>query len=197
MAQRTVRVLLALALVTVAHLWVPQPTVACSCMMPEAEPIRAASVDPQVAIFTGIVGAPEALATPVRVTRWFQGAAPAEIVGLDDAAFVDGAACGTSRPPAGSEWLFVAGMNERGLYGVGLCTTHGDLGTVEGQRLLEEAIDVFGDPAPLPSAAPTPTGPLSGPIVSTLVPVALVVLFGIGLVAGVLLVLARREERSG
>lgn len=196
MARRTARLLLALALVTVAHLWVPRPTVACSCMMPEAEPIKAAAADAQNVIFTGVVGAPEPLATPVRITRWFQGPTPAEFVGLDNESFgMDGASCGTDRPPAGSEWLFVSWQTDRGLYGVNLCSIWGDLATPEGQRLLEEAVAVFGEPEPVPSSEPS--GPLPAPVVETIVPVALVVLFGIGLVAGVLLVLARREEREG
>jgi len=144
-------------------------TVACSCAM-DPDPIGAAAEDPQQAVFTGVVQAPTGAGTPVVLTRWFEEPAAPPVVWLDNAGFEDpmGGMCGTNRPPADTEWIFVAYRDPAGKFGVNLCTTQAALDTDQGQALLKQAEAVFGPapPIPLASADPVPvatTPPVSAP----------------------------------
>jgi hypothetical protein len=193
------RVLGALALLTLVFVLRPvlvQPVMACSCAM-DPDPIRTGAGDPSTAVFTGVVQAPEAAGTPVVLTRWFKGTAAGPIVALDNGGFEDpfGGSCGTSRPPAGSEWLFVSGLTERGLFGVGLCSTHADLATPEGQALLATATTVLG-PGTLRPAEPEPPPFDAEPEGISANTVALVVaaaIGGLGIAVGAAAVLWRRR----
>ena len=133
------------------------PTVACSCAM-DPDPIGAAAGDPRQAVFSGVVQPPTADGTPVVLTRWFGATAPQPVVWLDNAGFEDpmGGMCGTNRPPAGSEWIFVAYRDQAGKFGVNLCSVQAALDTEQGQRLLDEAQAVFGPAPPVPVATVEP-----------------------------------------
>jgi hypothetical protein len=188
--------LLAIALTATVRLAVPPITVACSCAMLEA-PMEAAAGDASVSVFTGIAGPSQAAGVQVRITRWFQGAVPPSgIAVLDPAGFIDpmGGSCGTNAPGVGTEWIFIAGRNEVGRYGVSLCSTHAPLAAPEGQALLASAQDVFGAPAvPVEPVADPPDDGTASPIDAVL-PIVLGGLFAVGLVGGLFGILGRRRR---
>jgi hypothetical protein len=184
--------ILAIALTATVRLAVPPITVACSCAMLEA-PMRAVAGDVSVSVFTGVAGPSQAAGVPIRLTRWFQGAAPPSGVAvLDPAGFLDpmGGSCGTAAPTESTEWIFATGRNEVGRYVVHLCTTHAPLDSDLGRELLAEAQAVFGAPA-LP-VAPTTDPPDEGTVLATVVPILLGGLFAVGLVGGLFGILGRR-----
>lgn len=167
--------------------------------------MRETAQAPDVAVFTGVIQRAEPMAVPVLVTRWFKGPAPARLVGLDPQGFEDpmGGSCGTHQPPLGTEWIFVTGRSERGLYSVHMCTTHADLATDHGAALLASATEVFGPaqapPGPDPtaeSAAESAPGGLVVSILGAVAPLAVAIAFGLGLIGGLVLILRRREDRS-
>lgn len=179
----------------------PRPTMACSCAMVE-QPMRAAAADGGASVFTGIAGPLEPIGVAVRIARWFQGAVPPNgIAVLDPAGFEDpmGGMCGTRAPGAGTEWIFIAGRDDVGRYGVSLCTTHAPLDSEQGQALLAEAIGVFG-PGGVPEETVAPSSPASSAgdpagIMSTIVPLVIAVLFAAGVLAGLFVVLGPRRNR--
>lgn len=166
-------------------------TFACSCAM-DPDPIGTAAADPQQAVFTGVVQPPTAAGTPVVLTRWFGAPAPQQVVWLDNAGFEDpmGGMCGTTRPPANSEWIFVAYRDPAGKFGVNLCSTHAALDTDQGQQLLQAATDIMGDPAippePEPAAAP------ADPVLTGVLPILVGLVALLGLVLGIFVVGRRR-----
>lgn len=178
----------------------PRPTMACSCAMVE-QPMRAAAAEGGASVFTGIAGRLEPIGVAVRITRWFQGAVPPNgIAVLDPRGFQDpmGGSCGTHAPGPGTEWIFIAGRDDIGRYGVSMCTTHAPLDSEQGQTLLADAITVFG-PGGVPEtvAASPPASSTGDPagLVATVVPVAIAFLFAIGLLAGLFVVLGPRRNR--
>ena len=166
--------------------------VACSCAM-DADPMLTAARDPAQAIFTGVVGAPVAVGTPVLLTRWFRGPAPGAVVWLDNEGFEDPFAgmCGTPRPPADTEWIFAAWPSERGKFRVDMCSQHAALGTESGQQMLETVTKVLGPPA-VPVAQPDPGEPDSA--FGGIVAIAVGLVAVLGLVAGMFLVTGRRRS---
>jgi hypothetical protein len=119
---------------------------------------------------------------------------PSGIAVLDPAGFIDpmGGSCGTNPPGQGTEWIFVAGRNEIGRYGVSLCSTHAPLAAPEGQALLTAAEDVFGAPAvPVPPIADDNDIDTTSPL-DTILPFVLGGLFAVGLVGGLFGILGRR-----
>jgi hypothetical protein len=167
---------------------------ACSCVMDD-DPIRTASNDPQQSIFTGVVQGPAAQGTPVVLTRWFGGPAPQGVVWLDNAGFDDpfGGTCGTTRPPANTEWIFAAYRAEMGKFGVNMCSPHAALDTPEGQRMLRTATEVLGPPAVIVEQDPA----TFDPVVNGVVPILMGLLAIIGLVAGMFLVVQRQSGQDG
>lgn len=188
----------------------PRTMLACSCYAPE-RPMHEAAADGSLSVFAGITGPLQAIGVPVEITRWFQGAVPpGGVAVLDPQPFrEDGSSCGTNPPAGGKEWIFVAGRNDVGRFVVGLCSTYAALDTETGQALLAEAVTVFG-PAGVPetiapsaspvsptSVSPTPVataGDASG-LVATIVPIAIAVLFAVGLIAGLFVVMGSRRPR--
>ena len=94
-----------LAFALVGYLAMTLPVAACSCIGPE--PMAAYAGSPERAIFSGTVQVPEPVGTPVVVTRWFQGEGAAGIVWIKGEWDPSNSSCGTPRPPAGTEWIFV------------------------------------------------------------------------------------------
>lgn len=194
-----VALVLVIGLLAVAF---PRSTMACSCLMVE-QPMRAAAAQGGLSVFTGIAGPLEPIGVAVRITRWFRGDPPPNGVAvLDPAGFEDpmGGMCGTNAPDVGMEWIFVASRDDVGRYGVSMCTTHAPLASGQGQALLAEAITVFG-PGGVPEPPATPTAPTASPagdpagLVSTVVPIAIAVLFATGLLAGLFVILGPRRSR--
>ena len=150
---------LALAL-TVAPGPSPSLVLACSCGMSE-RPMEEAAANPDAAVFTGIAGPREPIGVQIRVTRWFHGPLTGSIVTLDGQGFNDpnGASCGTEAPAAGTEWIFISSRDERGLYGVSLCTVHAPLNTDIGAELLADAMLTFGDEVIVEPEPPTAGDP--------------------------------------
>jgi hypothetical protein len=167
------------------------PTFACSCV--PAEPMAAyATVDH--AIFAGTAGPSDARGVPVRVAQWFSGRGAAPLVYLSAQSFTGEASCGTSLPPAGTNWIWVTFLPEGGGDPVtGLCNPHGQLGTSEGDALLDDATATFGGTAPPgatatdpPEAAPGPSvvpEEAGGAILLGTVGLAFALLFGVVLLA--------------
>ncbi len=166
--------------------------VACSCAM-DADPMLTAVKDPTQAIFTGVVKAPVVEGTPVVVTRWFRGPAPQAVAWLENEGFEDPFAgmCGTSRPPADTEWIFAAWPGERGRFRVDMCSQHAELKTELGQRFLQTATTVLGPPG-VPVAQPDQPG--SDPAIGGVVAIAIGGVAFLGLAAGVFLVAGRRRS---
>ena len=128
---------------------------ACSCAMPAT---LKESATAEQAIFSGTAGAQERRGVPVQVDRWFWGQGAAPVVWLAESSFGDGASCGTSPPPPGSRWLWIAWRpGNDGDFGTGLCSPAHDLGTPEGQAVFAEAVVVFNGVAP-----PTPSEDAAG-----------------------------------
>lgn len=196
--RRTAPLLVALALVAVAHLFVPRPVAACSCMDP-ATTFDQGPLDAGASVFTATIGPQVAAGIPFQVTRWFAGIPPAGAAFLSPAPG-DGASCGTSGPPVGGEYLFVAYASDIGRYAISLCSLQVDVDTADGQALLARAVGIYGPgvapPTDAPPVAPT-TDPLPvgdvGSILDAVVPIALVITFTLGLVAGLALILRRRR----
>lgn len=197
--RRCLAVVTSLAFVLVGFLAMALPVAACSCMGPE--PMAAYAGSPERVIFSGTVQGPDARGNPVVVTRWFQGEGAAGIVWIKGEWGGDGASCGTTMPPAGTEWIFVASRFE-GELGVNLCTPHAAVASEAGAAMLADAIATFGDGggAP-PGESPPPEAPAqpehSEAAAVDPVPIAATVgiVAGVGLVAGFFLVArARRPE---
>jgi hypothetical protein len=196
-ARRLTLLLLVASLSTALWLTMAGPTVACSCM--EGQPM-AAYASAEHAVFSGTTGPSDARGVPVRVARWFSGPGAAAIVYLADASFGDGASCGTSMPPAGTEWIWVTFLPEGGGDPVaGLCTPHGQLGTVQGDAMLADAVSTFGGVAPpgVPATDPPETAPQAPVAAEAGVPIALATVgLGLAVLLGAVL-LARRRSRAG
>jgi hypothetical protein len=122
------------------------PAVACSCIGPQP---MAAYADGRTAIFTGVVQAPDERGVPVQVGRWFFGEGRAPTVWLSDGPFhQQGSACGTGRPPPGTEWIFVAYRTDDGGLRIDGCSPHARSTTQEGLAMFADAVGTFGDPPP-------------------------------------------------
>jgi hypothetical protein len=166
------------------------PTFACSCVQPEP---MAAYATPDNAVFSGTTGPSDARGVPVRVAQWFSGPGAAAIVYLSAASFGGESSCGTSAPAAGTEWIWVTFVGERGDLMTGLCNPHGLLGTPEGDALLADATKTFGgvsppgvtatDPPETPAETPPVPPELGGAIVLGTVGLAGAVLLGVVLFA--------------
>lgn len=197
---RPFRVLVALAVLTFAltvHPAVVPIASACSCVMQD-DPVGTAAAEPATAIFTGIVQPPSDVATPVLLTRWFKGIPGGPAVGLDNRGFEDpfGGMCGTARPPAGSEWIFIAGTNERGLFDVSLCTPHASLAEPSGQEMLMRAIALLGPGTVTPpEATAVPADPVSdgGPGAEGVAMLVAASIAGLGLAAAAAALFWRRR----
>ncbi len=206
--RRTAPLLVALALVAVAHLFVPRPVAACSCIDPSST-FDAGPLDPSASVFTATIGPTVAAGIPFLVTRWFAGIPPVGPAFLS-AVPGDGANCGTSGPPAGGEYLFVTYASDLGRYAISSCSLQADVDTADGAAMLAKAIQVYGagvappteaptdDPAapttdPVASADPSPAGPVAT-LVRAAAPIALAAAFGLGLIAGLAVILRRRDQ---
>lgn len=188
-------ILLSIAFLSMA-LWLTAaaPTLACSCVQPEP---MAAYGTADNAIFAGTAGPSDARGVPVRVATWFYGRDAAPIVYLSAQSFGDSASCGTSAPPAGSAWIWVAFLPEGGGDPItGLCSPHGQLDTPEGDALLKDATATYGGTAPPGSTATDPPGAAPPDIPAEAgVPILVgTVGLGLGLLVGVVL-MARRRVR--
>jgi hypothetical protein len=204
-AHRLGLLILAASLSTPLWLTVAGPTFACSCV--QAQPM-AAYQTAENAIFSGTTGPSDARGVPVRVATWFWGKGAAPIVYLAKSSFGDSAACGTSAPPAGTEWIWVTYLPEGGGDpSTGLCSPHGQLGTPDGDSLLADATTTFGGAAPPGAVASDPPGAAASDPPATAPETPLpreagppIVLLTVGLGFLVLLgvvVLAQRRPRAG
>ncbi len=201
--RRVVALAWSLALALSAYLATAVPVAACDCMA--MEPMKAYAGQPSWTIFSGTVQAPQPAGVPVLVTRWFQGEGAAPVVAIQGTWGVGGAACETSLPPAGSEWIFLASRRETGELDVNLCTPHAAVASDAGAAMLKDAIATFGaggGPPPnqggVAEPAAGPGVPASGESPAPLEvfdPMVLAVGGGaaIAIVAGVLLLLRRRQ----
>lgn len=195
-------ILLVAAFVTLA---MPRPVTACSCVPPDMI-LDGAAADPTTSVFTAVVGPSLGTETSLSVTRWFQGGGPGLAFLVLDVHVGDGASCGTSTPPAGREYLFAMPLEgNRG--GLSSCSLMADPTTPEGRAMLARAMEL--GPAVVPSAAGTDPPDLTEPpadildpgplrdglsvsVLGAVAPLAVAIAFGIGLVAGLVVILRRR-----
>jgi hypothetical protein len=154
--------LLALGLWFGAGVAVPRVAVACSCMGPQ--PLADYAAQGNV-ILSGQVVADDGEGVQVGVETWFAGPGATPVARLAGD-FGNGASCGVgSRPAVGSRWIWVAwrpepenpveGMLPADLF-ISICAPFGDLDMPEGQALLAEARETFGDGAGIPSSPESP-----------------------------------------
>ncbi len=189
--RRTAPLLVALAMVVVAHLWIPRPVAACSCVAP-TEVLESAGRDPGSSVFTATAGVRIGDSIPVSITRWLKGTPPvglAVIEGSDP-----GDMCGSTSPPAGSEYLFVTYTSETSRLAISGCSVQADLTTLDGAAMLARAMDLFGAGAAPPTEAPAPAGLAPGPdSIAVLAPAAIAIVAAMGIILGLYLVLGRRR----
>ncbi len=201
---RTGRLLLALALVAVTHLWIPRPAVACSCV-PPLDSLEMAAGDPTATVFAATAGPTVGDQMQVVVTRWFRGQ-PIGGVAAVQIHLGDGASCGMSPLPVGHGYLFMTYPSETSPHALSSCSPQGDLATPDGRALLARAVQLYGDGAAPPGdSAPATVAPsdgygdptvigLIGSLAGGVVPIALVSAFALGLLGGVALILRRRTR---
>lgn len=205
MLRRTVNTrLLLLVAVSLGALAMPPAVAACSCGPSTMDDLRD---QPDVVVFTGMTEPRDQRGYPVTVTRWFKGGGILEPRvwlhpgGFDAAAPIGGGADCRIRPlPVGSGYIFVAYPSE-GLYSVGLCSPHAPLAAPEGQAMLADAARVFGGGGPPANAPPATSPPTAGPdpaaVASAVLPFAVAMVLGVGVLLGVVGVLRRtRPERD-
>lgn len=200
--RRTASLLVALALVVVAQLFVPRPVAACSCVAP-IDGIEMAAQDPDATVFTATTGPTVGDTMQVLVTRWFRGQ---PIAGVDAVEILlgDSSMCGMSPLPAGREYLFQTYPSETSRHALSGCSPQGDLATPDGQALLARAVELYGGGGAPPSEPPPPAATTAAPttdpsptalvdtIVGAAIPISLAVALGLGIIAGVTLILRRR-----
>ncbi len=204
---RSASLLLAAAVLTALGLVLlsARPTLACSCAMPGPMQDYATAEN---AVFTGTAGVLVERGVPVEVDQWLWGQGAADVVWLTASSFGDSAGCGTTPPPPGSSWIWVAWLpGNNGDFGTGLCSPAAQLGTADGDAMLEEALAVFeateppeASGQPIPTAEPTPAAepaPAAGsPDMAALAIGGSAILAGLLLFGGVAFV-ARRQDRAG
>jgi hypothetical protein len=210
--RRSASLLLVVALTVVAHLWVPGPVAGCSCV-DQATVLESAGGDPGSSVFTATTGIKVGTSIPVLITRWFRGPVPGGQAVIEGGQ--DGDMCGPTSPPAGGEYLFVTYTSETSRLAISGCSVQADLDTPDGAAMLARAIELYGQgaaaqptvaaqPSPAVSSSPAVTTavpgavePATGPyaaLVTTAVPVIMVIAFGLGVVGGLLLILRRRRD---
>lgn len=153
---------LALALAFFVQHAIPQTALACSCMGPQ--PLEAYAEQPGTVILAGRVEDVDRRGAIVAVERWFVGGR-GDAFALISGDFGNGASCGVGAvPKVGSEWIWVAFAGEDGGLRISICQPTADLATPEGQKLLAEAVETFGDvpgpPLPTPTTPPDPAAPV-------------------------------------
>lgn len=181
-----------------------RPVVACSCAMPGPMQDYATAEN---AVFTGTAGVLVERGVPVEVDQWLWGQGAADVVWLTASSFGDSAGCGTTPPPPGSAWIWVAWLpGNNGDFGTGLCSPAAKLGTADGDAMLKEALAVFDstEPSkasgqPIPTTEPSPSAePAPAAASPDLTPFAVggaAILAGLLVLGGVAFV-ARRQDRS-
>jgi hypothetical protein len=158
-------ILLTLSAVFTQAVMFPGRALACSCAGPPPPLAEIAAAD-NVTIVAGTVGRALADRTPVSVEAWFHGAAPTEIIWLSGGT-QQMTSCDIFMSP-GERRLFVLYGQPEGMYSANSCSSTGVIGTAEGDALVAEAIQAFGDPQLPPTAAPeaeppaTPQTPPAG-----------------------------------
>lgn len=201
--RRTAPLLVAVALVAIAHLFVPRPVAACSCVAPE-DIIEMADRDPGTSVFTATAGPRVGDDIPVVVTRWLKGPVPPVPTVIKGGDPLD--MCGPTSPPAGGEYLFVTYVSETSRLTINGCSVQADVSTPEGAAMLARAVALFGPGAAPPSEAPVPPdvssaqpsdGGVVGTIMRTAAPIALAAAFALGLIAGLAPILRRRGGGAG
>lgn len=147
-------------IVTIAatvRLSIPDLALGCSCV-PREELIRAAITEPRAAVFAGEVGISTPDGVPVALTAWFKGVPPGPVVWLDVEDPM-ASSCGTGAPPAGSTYLFVSSVTDRGRFDYSFCTVVADLESGDGQDVLAQVVTVFGPGHPITTATGPPADP--------------------------------------
>ncbi len=139
------------------RLSIPNLALGCSCV-PREELIRTANTEPGAAVFAGEVGMPTPDGVPVALTAWFKGVPPGPVVWLDVEDPM-ASSCGTGPPPAGSTYLFVASLTDRGRFDYSFCTVVADLESSDGQDVLAQVVTVFGPARPIATATGPPADP--------------------------------------
>lgn len=153
-------ILLTLSAVFAQAVMFPGRALACSCAGPPPPLAEIAAAD-NVAIVAGTVGGALTDRTPVAVDAWFHGAAPAEVVWLSGGTQM-ASSCDIFMSP-GEQRLFVLYGQPEGIYSANSCSPSGVIGTAEGDALVAEAIQAFGQPQAPPTAEPEAEPPAAPP----------------------------------
>lgn len=143
--------LLTLSALFVQAVALPGRVLACSCLGPPPPLAEIAAAD-DVAIVAGTVGRALADRTPVAVEAWFHGAAPTDVVWLSGGTQMV-SSCDIFMS-AGERRIFVLYGQPEGIYSANSCSPSGLIGTAEGDALVAEAIQAFGDPEVPATAEP-------------------------------------------
>lgn len=190
--RRTGPLLLTLAMIAVAHLWVPQPVAACSCVAP-MDSIESSGGDPGAAVFTATAGVRVGDSIPVAVTRWIKGVPSIGPMILEGSDPLD--MCGSTSPPAGGEYLFVTYTSETSRLAISGCSVQADIVTPEGAAMLARAMEIYGPGAAPPTNAQAPPSQsfVDGSSTATIVLLAVALIFGLGVVVGLVALFRRRS----
>lgn len=186
--------LLALALLVTAHLWVPLPVAACSCVAP-MDVLEGAGRDPGASVFTAQAGPRVGNSIPFGITRWFKGIPPIGPAVLEGSPPDD--MCGNTTPPAGGEYLFVTYTSETSNLAISGCSVQADLATPDGRAMLARARAIYGGGAAPPTTAAAPTAastamPTTDPA-ALVVPIAVGSALLLGIVLGLATIIRRRQ----
>jgi len=179
-------------MIVVAHLWVPQPVAACSCVAP-MDSIESAGRDPGSAVFTATAGVRVGDSIPVAVTRWFKGLLPIGPAILEGSDPLD--MCGSTSPPAGGDYLFVTYTSVTSRLAISGCSVQADIAGPEGAAMLARAMQIYGSGAAPPTDAPAPPSQsfVDGGITAAILPLTVALIFGLGVVVGLVALFRRRS----
>lgn len=202
------RALLVVAIAATAHLTSPAPAAACDCVAP-MEVLEGSARDPGSSVFTATTGPTIGDQMSVLITTWYRGVLPAGPA-VVEVALGDSAGCGIDPLPPGRAMLFVTYTSETSRHAISGCSVMAPLDSPEGAAMSARARELYGGgsapqsseappvaPTAEPAAADPATAGLVETIVSAAIPLTLVVAFALGLVAGLALILRRRDRGDG
>jgi hypothetical protein len=179
-------VLMTFCAVVIQAVEFPHSVAACYC---ETQPFAESAADDDATVVSGSVAQELGDRTRIVVDAWFHGPFPTDVIWVRQGS---GSRSSCDLNIAwGQRRVFVLFGGPRapganGLYSTSLCDPGGVVGTPEGDAVLAQAVQIFGEPLPLAAAPATTTRPAAddGLAYAAIATVLAVLMFGaIALVA--------------